>query len=428
MQNTYSQNKEDLFVLNYFGDYKGNLIEIGANDGVTLSNSRLLIENYWKAVLVEPGDEYKKLFDLYGTENKYVCIEPYGIGDKFEEVNFWQSDSHVPNGTDTGLVSTTNFEETKRWPDVNFTEKEISLIPFSRLERHLKYLKTFDFISIDAEGSEWKILQQIDLKSVGCKCLCIEWNSHPDLLEKFSNYCANFGLNLKHKNAENLIFCVDKPYKIGVGVTTGDSAKGWLGYNFMPADIWHLQANYDQISVANDKNSLIKNMYDDGVEYFFIFDDDCFPIKEGWEQFFIDGYIKTGIQHFVLCNPVNSLYQSGNEDVSLYLTGTGCMLFMTRKVIDTVGYINPAYGKYGYEHVAYSHRIRMSGLTPAWYVSLNGWEEYIYAWDLDKDGAEKHNFFKIQAMTKEEKVEHIKHNESIFNKEVLSQQLYYDYK
>lgn len=213
--------------------------------------------------------------------------------------------------------------------------------------------------------------------------------------------------------------------KVGVGYTTSGRIIDWKGILLCPKG--SLEVNKDQISVAHDKNELIRSLYEQGAEYFFIFDDDTFPIKQGWEKFFIDGHLKTGIHHFIVGNPVNCLYQNGNEDVSCYQTGTGCMLFLTRKVIDTVGYINPAYGKFGYEHVAYSHRIRMAGLTPAWYVSLNGWEEYIYAWDLDKGGAEKHGFVKEHCISPEEKIECIKANEAVFNKEVLSKQLYYGY-
>lgn len=216
--------------------------------------------------------------------------------------------------------------------------------------------------------------------------------------------------------------------KVGVGVTNSKFGDGWMGDDIvMESDIWKFAHNSDQTTIAKDKNKLIKQLYEADCDYIFLFDEDCFPIKKGWEQFFIDGCLKTGIQHFVLCTPVTALYQNGNEDVSCYLTGTGCMLFLTRKVIETVGYINPSYGKYGYEHVAYSHRIRMSGLTPAWYVSLNGWEEYIYAWDLDKEGAEKHGFVKKLAMTVEERDAYVKENERVFNKEVLGQQLYYGY-
>lgn len=196
---SYSQNQEDIFILNYFGDYKGTLLEIGANDGQTLSNSKLFIDNGWKALLFEPGSVFKDLYDLH-KRNDNVRIFPFGIGDKEEKVKFYQSGAHIPNGTDKGLVSTCDFQETLRWPDVDFEEKTIELYPFSAIKEYAP----FDFISIDAEGYDWKILQQINLEAVSCKALCIEWNSDPKLLELFTDYCNGFTLAVK--NAENLIF------------------------------------------------------------------------------------------------------------------------------------------------------------------------------------------------------------------------------
>lgn len=211
MQNTYAQNKEDLFVIDYFGDFKGVLLEIGANDGITLSNSKLLIENGWKADLIEPGYEpcyklvFMYIFDDNGNANENVKVWDYGIGEKNERVDFWESDNHIPNGKDIGLVSTTNFEETKRWPNVKFTKRQIMLQTFEKHCQNSNKIK-FDFISIDCEGSEWSILQQIDLDKVGCKCLCIEWNSKPELFRLFRDYCGKFGLHPVHQNNENLIF------------------------------------------------------------------------------------------------------------------------------------------------------------------------------------------------------------------------------
>jgi FkbM family methyltransferase len=199
--NTYSQNREDLFIANYFGDFKGNLLDIGANDGITFSNSRLLIENGWKATLIEPGDEYESLEKLY-SENSDVRLYNYGIGDKTEKITFWQSDAHVKNGKDTGLVSTFAKSELERWPDVNFTEKTIRIVEFN-LWYNWFHKPVFNFISIDAEGYDWKILQQIDLKDT--RCLCIEWNSDPALLKLYTEYCKGFKIAVK--NAENLIFC-----------------------------------------------------------------------------------------------------------------------------------------------------------------------------------------------------------------------------
>ena len=35
----YSQNNEQNIILNYFKNYKGTLLDLGANDGITFSNS-----------------------------------------------------------------------------------------------------------------------------------------------------------------------------------------------------------------------------------------------------------------------------------------------------------------------------------------------------------------------------------------------------
>jgi len=185
--------------------------------------------------------------------------------------------------------------------------------------------------------------------------------------------------------------------------------------------------NSDQTTIAKDKNKLIKELYDDGCDYIFIFDDDCFPIKEGWEQFFIDASIHTGCQHFIVGNDEHLNMIGEDNGLTYFQKGTGCMLFLTRKVVDEVGYMNNKYGKYGYEHAAYSYRIHRAGLTPSWYTSVDGWEEYIYSWDLQKQYADKHKFVKVQQFTDEEKNKYITENEYHYRKERRSIKNYYDY-
>jgi FkbM family methyltransferase len=202
----YGQNLEDKIVFDYFNGYKGTVLEIGANNGIDFSNSFALIQAGWYGILFEPGHIYDELHKLY-KGNERVHTHRLGIAEKTGFVKFWQSGSHVKNGMDLGLVSTMQELETFRWKKngVKFTEIEIETVPFSWVAE--KY-PVFDFISIDVEGFEWQILRQIDLKSVGCKCLCIEYNSDRHAEKLFKEYVSRFGMKEIARNAENLIYAV----------------------------------------------------------------------------------------------------------------------------------------------------------------------------------------------------------------------------
>lgn len=204
---SYSQNGEDKIVYDYFDGYIGTVLEIGANDGKTFSNSLALIEQGWHAVLFEPGHTYRDLYELHKSNHERVHTYNFGIGKRPGRSKFWQSGSHVKNGTDTGLVSTTDFKETVRWSNqgVQFKEVDIELVTFDWVNA---IYQQFDFISIDVEGKDWEVLKQIDLIDTGCKCLCVEWNSNRDLGYLFTSYANNYGFRLIHKNAENMIFAI----------------------------------------------------------------------------------------------------------------------------------------------------------------------------------------------------------------------------
>ena len=207
--NSYSQNKEDLFILDYFKDYKGIVLDIGANDGVTFSNSKLLIENGWKAHLIEPSYACDHLAMLYMT-NRDTRVYKIGLGTKNTWMTLHESGAHVPGGTDMALVSSFREEETQRWKDagVNYKVSEVEVQTFKTWMKKIpcKWPKQFDFISIDCEAMDYEILKQIDLTSVGCKCLIIEWNSIEKLKENFIKYCNRYNLKLALINRENLIF------------------------------------------------------------------------------------------------------------------------------------------------------------------------------------------------------------------------------
>lgn len=200
----YGQNLEDKIAHEYFGDRKGLLFDIGANSGQFLSNSLALINLGWQAHLFEPGEVFTELYDLH-CDNDLVRLNNFGLSDKTETVNFWESESHVPNGTDKGLVSTTVFSETKRWPNVVFHEKEVKLVSFKEYYKSIGSPK-IDMVSLDTEGTELLILKEIDLEKCGVDLLIIEWNSIPVVGNWFTAVCKEHGMKEIHRNAENQIF------------------------------------------------------------------------------------------------------------------------------------------------------------------------------------------------------------------------------
>lgn len=198
----YSQSFEQDAILKYFGDFKGTFLDIGANDGITLSNTRALAELGWCGCLIEPAPvAYSKLKSLY--ESKKKCIYTYNcaIGNHNGKGLLFDSGSLLKTG-DTSLVSTLVEAETERFKSVLAYEPiEVKVFKWKTFYNRL-YIKKFDFVSIDAEGFDAVILEQMDVSEV--KCLTIEWNGHENLKQQFSKKLEGF--KIIYTSAENLIF------------------------------------------------------------------------------------------------------------------------------------------------------------------------------------------------------------------------------
>jgi FkbM family methyltransferase len=198
----YSQNNEEEIILNYFQNRKGHFLDLGANDGITLSNTHQLALNGWSGVCVEPSPKaFNKLKELYKNNSLIECLE-VAISNVKGKMILHESDEHLGKG-DVSLVSTLIFSETERWKGTqNFTEIEVNTITIKDLIETVTN-NNFDFISIDCEGVDYEILETIDLNKVNCKLICIETNSKE--VEKYISYISKFGFKVIYTNAENLI-------------------------------------------------------------------------------------------------------------------------------------------------------------------------------------------------------------------------------
>jgi FkbM family methyltransferase len=205
----YGQNKEDevinnLIISRYGANFKGTILDLGANDGITLSNSRFFIENGWNGILIEAGKlPYEKLMTTVLPNTIAINC---ALGNQNGSLTFYES-NNLLNSNDVGLVSSLVVDETQRWRNagVGFTEYQVECLTWdSFLDKfHLKS-QNFDIISIDIEGMDYDVLIQMDLEQLGCKVLCIEFNGKS--IEKYIDYAKKYNMTLASQNAENLIF------------------------------------------------------------------------------------------------------------------------------------------------------------------------------------------------------------------------------
>ena len=198
----YSQNNEEKVILEYFKGRQGTFLDIGANDGETLSNTRALYLDGWQGVCVEPmGDAFSKLSKLYeGTVVQPIQI---AISDYNGYSVFYESGSHLKKG-DTGLLSTLSSTEILRWKGTEeFTESGTNVCDFQTFLGLSSY-KKFNFISCDAEGVDYLIIKQINFDELGVEMLCVETNSVDN--EKYDRLMETWGFILHYSNFENRIY------------------------------------------------------------------------------------------------------------------------------------------------------------------------------------------------------------------------------
>jgi FkbM family methyltransferase len=197
----HSQNCEEEYILNYFGDKIGTFLDLGANDGEKFSNTRALALRGWKGVLVEPSPKaFEKLEELYKGHKGIYCYQ-YAISSHNGKAMLQESGPLI-DSRDVALVSTFHESEMKRFrTTVNYVPVEVQTFKWKTFLNRLR-IKEFDFISLDVEGDEMSILPDMDLSKTSC--ICIEWNSKQELKKDFEHYLTGF--KLIYTSGENLIY------------------------------------------------------------------------------------------------------------------------------------------------------------------------------------------------------------------------------
>lgn len=154
--------------------------------------------------------------------------------------------------------------------------------------------------------------------------------------------------------------------------------------------ICYLHNDVKGLGMATAKNRCIKFLYDAGCDYMILMDDDTGILKPGLGYFLVNAFEVSGIHHFIYPFKNSKILSTSifNGTVLEHWNhGAGVLFFITREVVEKVGYLSTNYpAKWGHIHIGWSRRIHRSGLMPGckdWRVSVKGIKDYFYSDDID---------------------------------------------
>jgi len=204
-----SQYDEEKIILKY-SNQPGRFMEIGAYDGLFLSNTYCLLEKGWKGVMVEPSPEaFLKLRNNLKQFQSNIQLVNCAIGDKFGLTKFFECDES--STTKIKSVSTTISSHVDMWnsinPSVKFREFHVATVPLISILNQFGY--DFDFVNIDVESANEIVLRQLPVQKMErLQLVCVEKDHNGQRYDKHLP-----GFELVAETPANLIYA-RKNYKL----------------------------------------------------------------------------------------------------------------------------------------------------------------------------------------------------------------------
>ncbi len=190
----FSQYGQDKFIAEYFKFMKnGVFVDIGANDGKTLSNTYYLEkELFWNGIAIEPSPKVFKRLKL----NRKCKLLNICISDRSGIAKFLELSDHVEMLS--GLVDKYDPRHIMR---INYEiekfggKKSLINVPCYTLEDVIneQNINKINYLNIDIEGGEFDLLKSINFSNLDIDVIGIENNYKED---KIKNYLKQHGYNL----------------------------------------------------------------------------------------------------------------------------------------------------------------------------------------------------------------------------------------
>ena len=191
---SYSQCGEDIFILKFFKDKvtKGTYLDIGAFNPIKFNNTYLLHKKGWKGTNIDLNQTSIDLFNILRPNDKNICA---AISNKVEKVEVYIENLFSPlNTISPDHIKLFNNNKLKK-KTYNIETKIIN-----SLINH-----KFDFLNIDIEGLDIKVLKSINLKFYNPRLICIEVLNSKNETE-LSDYLMKYGYYFVKKMGPSYFF------------------------------------------------------------------------------------------------------------------------------------------------------------------------------------------------------------------------------
>jgi FkbM family methyltransferase len=151
----YSQGGQDIYVTRILKEKRnGYFVEVGANNGFLMSNTYLLEKNYdWKGICIEATPD--KIDELKNNRPNAICIESAVYSESDLELEFTTSVVDIFNVI-------TEYAEVA----VDFLNQSntiiVTTLSLTYILNEQNAPENIDYLSIDTNGSDYKVLEGID--------------------------------------------------------------------------------------------------------------------------------------------------------------------------------------------------------------------------------------------------------------------------
>ena len=172
--NNGTQFGEDNYLINCFTkNYVGKYLDVGCYHPTKHNNTYLMYKNGWSGINIDLNSLSIDLFNFHRPRDININV---GISDKnINKKLYFIDELNTQNTLDKNqLLFLQNHHKIKKNEIYHKKIKTKKLMTI--LEKHKFY--SIDFMNLDIEGHEFKVLKTIDFKKIKIKYLCIEMINH----------------------------------------------------------------------------------------------------------------------------------------------------------------------------------------------------------------------------------------------------------